>query len=107
MITVKIDVTKVEKERLFPGKNGAKYLDLILIPTPDDRYGNTHMVVQSVSKEERLAGKKGPILGNAKELGGGQSRPQTRPASQQRRQPENLDEDIPFSSAPKYGATHK
>lgn len=71
MIAIKIDVTKIEKERLFQGKNGAQYLDCVLIDTPNDKWGNSHMVVQSVSKEEREAGKKGPILGNAKTVGGG------------------------------------
>lgn len=70
LISVKIDVTKIEKDRLFSGKNGAKYLDVILIPTPGNKYGDSHMVVQGVSKEERIAGKKGPILGNAKTIEG-------------------------------------
>lgn len=65
-ITASIDVTKVTKERLFLGKNGAKYLNIVLIPTTNDKYDNDFMVVESVSKEERARGVKGPILGNAK-----------------------------------------
>ena len=67
-ITLKIDVSKIDKSRLFEGKKGT-YLDAVLIPTPDNEYGDTHMIVQSVSKEERLKGVKGEILGNAKEWG--------------------------------------
>lgn len=66
IINVRIDVTKIEKERLYRGKKG-KYLDMVLIPTPNGKYDQTHMVVQSVSKEEREQGIKGPILGNAEE----------------------------------------
>ena len=80
-IFAKIDCVKIDKARLFAGKNGAKYLDVILVPTRDNAYGNEYMIVQSVSKEEREAGVKGPILGNAKlsqrqpQQGGGSYRP--------------------------------
>jgi hypothetical protein len=66
-ITARIDVTKIEKERLYKGEKGT-YLDIVLIPTPNAKYEQTHMVVQSVSKEERDQGIKGNILGNAKEI---------------------------------------
>lgn len=67
-IALKIDVTKIEKERLFKGKKGT-YLDAVLMfDTDDDQYGNNGMIVQSVSKDEREAGTKGNILGNAKDL---------------------------------------
>lgn len=68
MITVKVDVSKINKEFLFQGKT-AKYLDLILFESPDDKYGNDYRVVQGVSKEARAAGQKGAILGNAKIMG--------------------------------------
>lgn len=66
MITAKIDVTKVNKDRLHAGKNGT-YLNIVLIPLEKpDKYGNDFMIVESTSKEERAAGKKGTVLGNAK-----------------------------------------
>lgn len=69
IIVGKIDCTKIEKARLFPGKNGAKYLDVIIKTTDEpDQYGNNGMIVQSVSKEERAQGVRGPILGNVKIL---------------------------------------
>lgn len=98
IIAGKLDCVKIDRTKLFAGKNGAKYLDFILVETPDNKYGDDFMVCQSVSKEDRLAGKKGAILGNAKYLGGGGGQaPATsaaapkKPAAQ-----ENLDEDIPF-----------
>lgn len=64
MITGKIDVTKIDKDRLFKGEKGT-YLDIVLIETPKSEYGD-YMIVQSVTKEEREAGQRGEILGNAK-----------------------------------------
>lgn len=101
MITVKIDVTKIDKARLFKGAKGT-YLDLILIETPGGEYGD-YMVKQSITKEEREAKLQMPILGNGKNMGGGsrpspsRSAPQRQPAPPPRQAPqENLDEDVPF-----------
>tara|TARA_R110000868_G_scaffold363753_1_gene626143 strand:+ start:55 stop:360 length:306 start_codon:yes stop_codon:yes gene_type:complete len=69
LIAVKIDCTKIDKSKLFLGKNGAKYLDCLLQEVENDTYGNDFRVVQAVSKEERLAGTRGAILGNGKYLG--------------------------------------
>lgn len=74
-LNIKIDVTKILKEHLFTGKNGAKYLDLTVWQNRDgvDQYGNSHMVVQALPKELRDQGQKGPILGNGKTFGQQQS----------------------------------
>ena len=68
MIRVKIDVTKIDKERLFRGQKGI-YCDITLIETPNDQYGNDYVAVQDLGKEAREAGEKGAILGNAKAFG--------------------------------------
>lgn len=67
MISARIDVTKIDKARLYEGSKGT-YLDVILIPTPNGKFGD-YMIVQQISKEEREQGKKGNALGNAKILG--------------------------------------
>ena len=69
MITLKIDVTKIDKAHLFVGTKG-KYLDVVLRENKDgpDKYGNDGFVVQGVSKEARAAGTKGPIIGNWKRM---------------------------------------
>ena len=64
MISISINVSLIDKERLFQGKKG-QYLDAVLIETPNSEYGD-YMVVESISKEEREAGSKGTILGNGK-----------------------------------------
>jgi hypothetical protein len=91
-LAVKIDVTKIDKNRLFQGKNGAQYLDAVIMYSADaDQYGQNGMIVQSVSKEERESGVKGNILGNCKHLG--QSKPQTVTSQGGNSQPSD---DLPF-----------
>ena len=68
MISVSINVSKIDKAHLYEGKSG-KYLNLVLWETQDDKYGNDYRVVQGVSKEARAAGTKGAILGNGKIMG--------------------------------------
>jgi hypothetical protein len=64
----KIDLTKIDKSRLFVSeKTGSKYLDIVVFDTPESEYAD-YMIVESITKEEREAGKKGTILGNLKEL---------------------------------------
>lgn len=104
MIKLKINCTKIPKERLFEGKNG-KYLDLVLFEKPDD-YGNAGFVKIDVSKEARESGDNGEIIGNWKVIGKAVRDPATVPRSQggsppQRpRQPTNVPADdsseIPF-----------
>jgi hypothetical protein len=83
-IQVKLDVTKIDKTKLFQGKQGT-YLDaVIFLKDTPDQYGNNGMIVQSVSADERAQGIKGAILGNVKVM---QSAPQ-----QQAQAPQ----DLPF-----------
>ena len=64
-IKFSINVQKIDKERLFTGKKGL-YCGMVLIPTPDNQYGNDFMIVQETTKEEREKGIRGEILGNGK-----------------------------------------
>jgi len=89
LIAIKIDVTKIDKERLYQGKKGS-YLDAtVFLNDEEGQYGDNGMITQSVSKEEREAGVKGAILGNVKilgEFGDNKSAPAASAAS----------DDIPF-----------
>ena len=66
-VSLKINVSEIEKARLFAGKKG-KYLDAtVFIDINDfDQYGNSGMITQDVTKEEKDNGVKGNILGNCK-----------------------------------------
>lgn len=69
MITISIDLTKLDYSRVKPfnRQNGdkAEFLELILLESPTSQYGD-YIVKQSVTKEERMAGKEMPILGDGK-----------------------------------------
>ena len=66
-ITVKIDVSKIDKDRLFKGEKGT-YLDCTTFIDTENpgQFGNHGFISQAVSKEERDQGAKGAILGNCK-----------------------------------------
>lgn len=66
-VSLKIDVTKIDKSKLFFGEKG-KYLDATVFIEIDekDQYGNNGMIVESVSKEDKQNGVRGNILGNCK-----------------------------------------
>jgi hypothetical protein len=105
-VKLKINVSMIEKARLFAGKKG-KYLDATVFIDVDnkDQYENNGMITQDVSKEEKDSGVKGPILGNvqvfwrddnnapqqANQQAMQQQAPQTIPAGD-----DKFDDDIPF-----------
>jgi hypothetical protein len=104
MIVIKIDVTKIPKEKIFIGKKG-KYLSLVLFENKhgEDEYGNLGFCAVDTTKEERSAGEKGVIMGNWKEIcSKPAAKPQERAAAQPYKRPPvdaNLDapeDEIPF-----------
>lgn len=110
-VSLKIDVSKIDKNRLFRGQKGT-YLDATVFIDPDsqDQYGNNGMITQDVTKRERDAGTRGEILGNCKVFwsdsgqGGYQQAPAQSYAPQSQGQPQNQgggfsdfdDDSIPF-----------
>ena len=96
-VSLKIDVTKIDKARLYQGKKGT-YLDATVFIDTDNpsQYGDNGMIAQSVSSEERQQGVKGNVLGNCKVFYTGESAPQPAPAPQAA--PGGFDdfEDCPF-----------
>ena len=105
MIRAKIDVTKIDKTAIHDGKKG-KYIDITLMDNRDgrDQYDNDGFVVQDLGKDRRLAGEKGPILGNWKDLDGGNQRAGRDVSAQEatkkrvtnETQAEDETDDIPF-----------
>lgn len=63
--SIKIDVTKIDKEALFKGAKGT-YLTLTVWPNNDgkDQYGNHASVKQDLGKDRR--DEKAPFIGNAR-----------------------------------------
>jgi hypothetical protein len=92
-ITVKFDVTKLEKSRFFHGKKGI-YCNLTLIENPNE-YGDDGYVVESLNQEQRDAGERGPIVGNWREHLRKTSDQVTAPPTTRQKQEEDGD-CIPF-----------
>ena len=100
MIVLKIDVTKIDKNHLFVGKSG-KYLDCILNENKDgvDQYGNIGFIAQSVSKEAKEKGERGPIIGNYKEIVTTPRVPkqaESKPAAKAKPTADDEDNSVPF-----------
>ena len=91
MIRLKLNLRKLTDFRTFTGKDGVEYaafpikanaiymtektasMDVTLMDNkngPDD-YGNDGFATLDLGKDRRLAGERGPILGNWKDLDGG------------------------------------
>jgi hypothetical protein len=80
--SIKIDVTKIDKDALFKGQKGT-YLTLTVWPNKDgeDQYGNHASVKQDLGKDRR--DEKAPFIGNARIIqrkNAPQSKPQEPPA---------------------------
>ena len=76
-ISVKLDVTKIDKSRLFKGEKGT-YLNLTTFVELDekDQYDNNGFVTQEQTKEEREAKTQLPIIGNVSVFWKGESNEQ-------------------------------
>ena len=69
MIKVSLEVHKIDKSKMKDGKNGAKYLDIVIDTMKQpDAYGNTHTVYENQTKEEREAKKPKNYIGKGKEF---------------------------------------
>lgn len=92
MISLSIKTEKLEKEHIIQGKSG-KIVAVVLFENKDGKgqYGDDGFVVQSVSKEARENGVRGPICGNWRYIGQGSSA-----GSNRNNKPEGVDEDVPF-----------
>jgi hypothetical protein len=102
MIVHKIDVTLIDKTALFVGKakpdgRVPKYLDCALHENKDgpDKFGNHGFITQSLSKERRDAGERGPIIGNWRDTDTKSNKPKTSPAAISST-PRTEDDDVPF-----------
>jgi hypothetical protein len=95
MQTLNIDVKKRDKTALYAGKKGT-YLNLTIHDNKDgeDEWGNMGFVTQDLGKERRLAGERGPILGNWKNIGSAKPAAPAAPAPVEPAQGD--DDEIPF-----------
>jgi hypothetical protein len=126
MIRLKLNLRKLADFRTFTGKDGIEYaafpikanaiymtektasMDVTLMDNRDgpDQYGNDGFATLDLGKDRRLAGERGPILGNWADLDRGQrqgpgrdvsaAEATRRTAPAQATQPDEEETDIPF-----------
>ena len=94
IINLKIDVTKLTKDKLFKGEKGT-YADLTVSGYMDgeNQYGDTHCIYEKQSKEERETGVDKVYVGSGKEFtfgGNGATKVAATPEAV------TVDEDLPF-----------
>jgi len=97
-ISIKLDVTKIDKSRIFAGKKG-KYIDLTTFIDLDNegQYGDHGFISQSVSKEEKEQGVQTQILGNCRVFYNDNQTQNTQNNNQQNNQQQPIpDDQIPF-----------
>lgn len=69
MISISICLTDLPKGKITEGKNGKKYMELIVDKRKEvDQYGKTHTVYVSQTKDERDAKTPKAYVGNGKEF---------------------------------------
>ena len=104
-VNLKIDVSKIMKEKMFKGQKGT-YLDATVFLNADekDQYDNNGMITQNWKEQQKG---EGPILGNATVFwrDDNQQRRQQPAQNQQPQRPaqgntpepiDDFDDDIPF-----------
>ena len=91
IINIKVDVTKLDKDKFFKGKKGT-YANITVAENMDgeSEYGDTHYVFESQSKEERDAKTPKNYLGNGKEFAFNNN------GGTQTMTTETVDDDLPF-----------
>jgi hypothetical protein len=93
MIKLKIDVTKIDKSRLYKGAKGT-YLEVIVYENEKpDAYGYDYAIKQTCTKEEREAGVKMPYIGNGNHIGQKAAPQQQTTRNIPRAQPAQVEDD--------------
>ena len=95
-VNLKIDVSKIDKARMFKGEKGV-YLDCTAFIDLDvqDQYGNNGMITQAWKDQQKG---EGAILGNSRIFwtdGNAASAPSQQTAPQQTA-PDDFDDEVPF-----------
>lgn len=94
IISGSIDVTKIDKSRLYKGKKGTYLKVSIFLKDQPDQYDNDGFIKEEPTKEERERGVNTTILGNVKVVFDNNPTPQEDPTPQ----PGDIefDDDLPF-----------
>lgn len=61
-----INLSKIDKNRLYKGQKGIYLNAVLIIKDEADQFGNHAFIVEEISKDQRIAGERGTILGSGK-----------------------------------------
>lgn len=104
IISVSIDLTKLDKSKIVEGKNGAKYYNLTInVNDQKDNYGNDASVTIAQTKEEREAKQPRTFIGKGRVIWSNNGVQATQQQVQQNNAPnftpppgDNGDDDLTF-----------
>jgi len=98
LLSLKIDVKKISKHKLYVGQKGTYLGVTISLNDEIDQYGNNVSMWEELTAEERAAKVPKIFLGNGKVFwdSNGAQEQRNAPAPQQGQQPQEIDEILPF-----------
>lgn len=86
-----INLSKVDKQKLFKGQKGIYLNAALIIKDEADQYGNNAFIIEEITKEQRLAGERGTIIGSGKYL-----KTQNLPSEPNGNVADGWENDLPF-----------
>ena len=98
MITLSICLSDLPKEKIQTANNGKKYINLVVDKRKEaGKYGETHTLYVSQSKEEREAKEDKKYVGSGKEyVYNGQHNNSTQSSGHQSKEQEQSNDGLPF-----------
>lgn len=99
LINISICLSDIDKSKITEGKNGKKYINLTCAKNKGiDKFGNSHGVYITQSKEDRESGLKRTYVGNGKEVVFNQQSAASTPlpAANNYNAPAPTNDDLPF-----------
>ena len=99
IVSISIDLKKIDKSKIIEGKNGAKYYNLNVLVNDDfDKYNNNVSVTEPQTKQQREAKEKRTFLGNGRVIWSNAATPKAEYKEQESKS-ENTQQpqdDLPF-----------
>lgn len=98
MISLSICLSDLPKEKIQTANNGKKYINLVVDKRKEEgKYGETHTLYVSQSKEEREAKEDKKYVGSGKEyVYNGQHNNSTQSSGHQAKEQEQSNDGLPF-----------
>lgn len=97
IISISIDLNKLDKSRIVAGKNGSKYYNLsVIVNDEKDQYGNDVSVTTAQTQEERTAKANRTFVGNGRLIWSSSNTTPQASNNSQSAPNDNFDDDLPF-----------